>query len=92
MAEKFFRSLEHTLDRKFKPPPRFGGKAGEAVPEVDPEDMKAVWQEHRYMQKDHPGQPIAISTRVLQHYCNPGADMQAVCYRQAQLGLSQAHS
>lgn len=55
--EKFFRNLdralEHTLDRKFEAPPRSGGKPGEPVPEVDPEDIKAVWREHREMQGDY---------------------------------------
>jgi hypothetical protein len=89
--EKFFRNvdkaLEHTLDKKFEEPPQFGGKPGTPVPIVDPEDMKAIAREYADIQRRYPGEAIAITARVLQPLCSPGADMQAVGYRQAQLGI-----
>lgn len=36
--------------------PHLGGKPGEAVPEVDPEDLKALWREQQKIQAMHPGQ------------------------------------
>jgi hypothetical protein len=68
---------------------RLFGVPGEAVPEVDPEDMKAVWREYEDAKKDcPPGQRcVGITMRVLEPLCKPGADMRAVCYRQTQLDL-----
>lgn len=67
------------------------GTPGEAVPEVDTDDLKAVWwaadeiqKEH---QKTHPGKQIGIGRQLLSHYCKPGADMKAICYRIMHLGL-----
>ena len=46
--EKFLRSVDEALGNWLgqgtPEPPRFGGKPGEPVPAVDPEDVKAVWQ------------------------------------------------
>jgi hypothetical protein len=67
--------------------PQFGGKPGEPVPEVDPEDLKALWQLQRDVEKQHPGQQVAIGLEVAQHYCKPGADMQAIGYRVSFLWL-----
>jgi len=42
------RDAINTVIRKFAPaetqPPKFGGEAGESVPEVDPDDLKAIWR------------------------------------------------
>jgi hypothetical protein len=68
--------------------PRFGGNPGEPIPQVDPEDLKALWRLQRDVEARHPGQQIAIGCNELaQHYCKPGADIQAVGYRVSFLWL-----
>jgi hypothetical protein len=59
----------------------FFGPEGEPVPEVDPEDIKAVAREYAEMQKQHPGEQFAVGMGLLEHVCKPGADVRAVCYR-----------
>lgn len=68
-------------------PPMFGGKPGEPVPEVDPEDLKTVWKINRDIQARHPGQQVATGRGVFEHACKPGADIQAVGYRAAMLSM-----
>ena len=68
-------------------PSPFGGKAGEAVPEVDADDVKAVWRQYRELQDRHPGQHVAIGLEVLKSVCKDGANVEAVCYRQVQLDI-----
>lgn len=69
------------------PPPTFGGKPGEPVPEVDPDDLKTVWRLNRDLQARHPGQQVATGSRVYEHACKTGADIQAVGYRAAVLSM-----
>ena len=64
----------------------FGGKLGEPVPQVDPDDLKAVWEINHEVQASHPG-VRAIGISVLEHACKPGADVKAVAYRAMNLGL-----
>ena len=59
----------------------FGGNPGEPVPEVDPEDLKAIWQLSRDVQARHPGQNVATSLELGKAICKPGANVQAVSYR-----------
>lgn len=65
----------------------FGGKPGEPVPQVDPEDVKAAWELGRNVQKRHPGQQVAIGWQIFERTCKPGADIRAVTYRASVLGL-----
>lgn len=69
----------------------FGGKPGEPVPAVDPEDVKAVWSIGREVERTHPGQQIAIATGIFEQACKPGADVQAVAYRASWLSLIMSH-
>lgn len=62
-------------------PLSFGGNQGEPVPEVDPEDLKTVWQETRDLQARHPGQNVAIGLEAMKAKCKPGANLEAVVYR-----------
>ena len=57
------------------------GPPGGSVPEVDADDLKAVWRVGEELQKAHPGEQIGIDREFLSRYCKPGADMSAVCYR-----------
>jgi hypothetical protein len=63
------------------------GKPGDPVPEVDPEDVRAVWRGCRELERAHPGEQIATTAAVFEPLCTPGADMRAVWYRNSQLGL-----
>jgi len=73
-------------------PPLFGGEAGEQVPQVDPEDVKAAWEVGRDMQTRHPGGQYAIGVRVFEAACKPGANIPAVCYRGMMLGTVTRHA
>jgi hypothetical protein len=63
------------------------GKPGGPVPEVDPEDIKAVCQLYDDMRANHPGENVSISFRVIQATCKPGVDAKSVWYRAKELGL-----
>ena len=70
--------------RKFTPEetqaPRFGGEAGESVPEVDPDDLKAIWQIGEELQAN-PSTVKAVGVEVMKQACKPGANVEATCYR-----------
>ena len=72
----------------------FGGAPGEPVPEVGPEDVRAVWKLGlgKSMESGHPGGQRAIGVEVCRAACNPGADISAVCYRGMMLGLVTRHA
>jgi hypothetical protein len=57
------------------------GAPGEAVPQVDPEDVKAVWELSQEVKKDHPDGGVAIGMAIFEHTCKPGAVVKAVIYR-----------
>jgi hypothetical protein len=63
------------------------GEPGKAVPEVDPDDLRAVAREYRNIAKTHTGERFGIDIDVLRRFCKPGADIRAVCYRHMHLGL-----
>ena len=65
----------------------FGGKPGEPVPQVDPDDLKAVWEINHEVHTSHPGELVGIGISLLEHACKPGADVKAVAYRAMNLGL-----
>jgi len=52
----------------------------ENVPEVDPDDLKTVWQETRDLQARHPSQNAAIGLEPMKAKCKPGANLEAVAY------------
>jgi hypothetical protein len=65
------------------------GRAGEPVPIVDPEDVKAVWELGQESVKGHPQGDVAISVEIFRHACKPGANVPAVTYRMQQIGILQ---
>jgi hypothetical protein len=75
----------HAAVRKFAPEeaqaPRFGGEAGESVPEVDPDDLKAIWQIGEELQANHSGGKVAVGFEVMKRACKPGANIEATWYR-----------
>jgi hypothetical protein len=85
MDEKFLRNVDEALGNwlgeDVQEPPRFGGKPGEPVPAVDPEDVKTVWQIGRDVEVNHPGKDVAVGVNVMKQVCKPGADIEAVSYR-----------
>ena len=78
------REAIHAALRKFTPEetqaPRFGGEAGESVPEVDPDDLKAIWQIGEELQADH-SSGKAVGVEVMKQACKPGANIEATWYR-----------
>jgi hypothetical protein len=50
------------------------------VPEVDPEDIKAVARIYEEWAKNS-GEHFAVDIEVLRPVCKPGAELRAVCYR-----------
>jgi hypothetical protein len=91
MDEKFFRAadeaLQRMVDKELREPPTFGGKPGEPVPEVDPDDLKTTWQITRDLEARHPGQQVLVAGGVLEQSLKPGADIHAIGYRSAMLSL-----
>ena len=74
-------------------PPLFGGKSGEPVVEVDPDDLKTFWQETRSLQQErrnipasYPDQNVAIGfeAKVL---AKPGVNALAIWYRSTMIGI-----
>ena len=66
-------------------PPSFGGSPGEPVPEVEPEDLKTIWQMARDLQARRTGQNVGIGFEVMKAVCKPGANAQAVWYRSSMI-------
>lgn len=65
----------------------FGGKAGEQVPQVDPSDMKALWELGEDTRKMHPEGNVAIGVNLMQAYCKPGSNVMAISYRASMIGM-----
>lgn len=57
------------------------------VPAVDPADLKSMWMVQRNAPPSVPGQLTATSVGVFENACSPGADTQAVWYRNSMLQL-----
>ena len=57
------------------------GAPGEAVPQVDPEDLMAVWNLGQEVKRDHPDGGIAIGMSIFEATCKSGAIVKAVVYR-----------
>ena len=72
-------------------PPFFRGQSGERVPQVDPDDVKAVWKLHEDVARRHPGKQVGIGKGVLEHVCKADADVAAVVYRAGMLRLFIEH-
>lgn len=80
------KSVQHQPGHQ---PVLFGGKAGEAVPEVNPEDLKSLWKLQHDRGAMHLGREHAIGIDVAQQICKAGADMQALFYRSTLLWLME---
>jgi hypothetical protein len=48
-----------------------GGAAGTPVPQVDPEDVRAVWKLGQEVEKDHPGVNVGIGVEIFERACKP---------------------
>jgi hypothetical protein len=83
--EKFLRNVDEALGNylgsELQEPPKFGGKPGEPVPIVDPEDVKTVWQIGMGAQPNDAGKRVAVGIDLMKRACKPGADVEAVSYR-----------
>jgi hypothetical protein len=65
------------------------GRPGEPVPQVDPGDVKAVWEVGQESVKEHPQGSVAIGVEIFRRACKPGANVPAVTYRTQQIGILQ---
>ena len=63
------------------------GRAGEPVPQVDPEDVKVVWEVGQESVKENPQGNVAIGVEIFRRACKPGANVPAVTYRTGQIGI-----
>jgi hypothetical protein len=77
--------------------PHFRGEAGEPVPKVDPEDVKAAWEVGREIERRHPPDAggltaYAVGVGVFKAACKPGANIEAICYRGMMLGTLTRHA
>jgi hypothetical protein len=68
----------------------FGAKPGEPVPEVDPQDMKAVWTLARNTKARFPGENVGVAG--WERSLKPGADAEAVRHRISLLGMVVRHA
>jgi len=79
------REAVHAAIRKFAAaetqPPKFGGEAGESVPEVDPDDLKAIWRIGEETQAK------AVSIELMKQACKPGANVEATWYRSSVISI-----
>jgi hypothetical protein len=48
------------------------GRAGELVPQVDPSDLKALWNLGQDTRKTHPDGGVAVGVNLMQALCKPG--------------------
>jgi hypothetical protein len=63
------------------------GKAGEAVPPVEPDDLKAVCRIAREHHESGRGRHVVLGQGVFEAVCSKGANAGAVTYRAMFLGL-----
>jgi hypothetical protein len=63
------------------------GMPGEPVPQVDPEDVKAVWNLGQAVKKSHTRQWGHIRYVDFEHTCKPGTIVQAVVFRANMVGM-----
>ena len=59
------------------------------IPPVDPADLRSVWQMQREFQARVPGEQIGIGGEFYKRTCSPGANVRAVWFRTAMLGVLQ---
>ena len=89
--EKLLRNVVEALGNDLcngaQEPPPFGGKPGELVPEVDPDDVKTVWQIGMDAQANHASKNVAVGIDLIKHACRPEANIEAVTYRASSLWL-----
>jgi hypothetical protein len=64
-----------------------GGTPGEDVPTVDVADLKSVWSIYRDMEARNPGKQFGVGIDIIRGACSAGADIGAVTYRCAMLGM-----
>ena len=73
--------MDEKLNKESQEPPPFGGKPGEPVPRVDPEDVKTVWQIGKDADDRHPGKSVAVGIELMRHACKTRTNIEAVSYR-----------
>jgi hypothetical protein len=66
---------------------RVFGEPGTPVPEVDPLDIKSLWEYGEQLRRRHPEGGVATGMAVLENLCKPGAEVKAAVYRANQIGM-----
>ena len=69
-----------------------GGAPGTPVPQVDPEDVRAVWKLGQEVKKDHPGVNVGIGMEIFERACKPGSNIPAVTYRAGMTAMFLRHA
>jgi len=64
-----------------------GGTPGVDVPVVDVADLKSVWSIYRDREAGNPGIQFGVDLDIIRGVCSAGADVGAVTYRCAMLGM-----
>lgn len=57
------------------------GRPGEPVPQVDPADMRTLWNAAEDIKQKHPEGGVLIGKNLMQALCRPGATVTAISYR-----------
>jgi hypothetical protein len=65
------------------------GEPGTPVPEVDPLDIKSLWEYGQDVRRRHPEGGVCTGMSVLENLCQPGAEVKAVVYRANKIGILQ---
>ena len=58
-------------------------RSGVPAPQVDPNDLKSLWEFVKTVQKElpRPSESFGIDSDLLAEHCSPGADIPAVMFR-----------
>ncbi len=70
----------------------FGGKPGQPVPPVDPDDLKTAFEIFQNVARRYPDGRSDVGVDVFQHPCKPGAGISAITYRAMMLGVVVRHA
>ena len=87
----WFRSTEGPMDQA-QLQKLLGGAPGTPVPQVGPEDVRAVWKLGQEVEKDHPGVNLGIGAEIFERAYKPGSNIPAVTYRAGMTAMFLRHA
>jgi hypothetical protein len=68
-------------------PPDFWKDSSSDVAVVDPADLTVVWELMQDVQRRNEGQSASVGIAAYKNLCSPGANVEAVWFRAAMLGM-----